>query len=132
MKKTWLLVFVLAFVLASGLFAGMDKDGMDGSMMWAKADMKVENTADGVKIMVSSKDAGEVKMIQEKTAKMAEMHGKMDKGEGKMWMDHDSSKYMKKKMGIAFKFLVVIWSLLIILMSVTIILICKKIMAKQV
>ena len=149
MKKVMVLVFALAFVLAAGVFANMGGEGMEGGMMWSKADVKMENTADGVKIMVTAKDAKdakEIKEIQEGSAKMAEMRAKMmkEKSEGKsevegmegMWghgtgmgMNPEMMHHMQKKMGIVFCFLLVMWSLLIILLAVTIILVIKKIRA---
>ncbi len=150
MKKVMALFFVLALVFSTGILAAdMDKEkGMDGMMkdggmmkccmMSEKADVKVVNTADGVNIMVTTKDAKEVKGIQEGTAKMVEMREKMMKGGGKEGMEGmDGMKgmmmnHMQKKMGIIFGFLTTIWSLMIILIAVTIILVCKKIMAKSV
>jgi hypothetical protein len=141
MKKMFVLAFAMAFVISAGILADDDGGpGMKGGMMWVKADVKAENTADGVKIMVTSKDATEVKEIQEGTAKMLEMREKMmkEKGEGReeMW-GHGMGmgmgnpmmmEHMQKKMGIIFGFMVVLWTLLIILIAVTIILVIKKIM----
>jgi hypothetical protein len=137
MKKSWVLVLAFVCVLSAGIFANMDEKGMDGGMMWMKADVKVENTADGVKIMVASKDAKEIKMIQDNTAKMVEMREKMMSGKGMgmdgmrgMMMNPDMMHMMQKKIGIVFGFLMIIWSLIIVLISATIILVIKKIMAK--
>lgn len=140
MKKALVLVFALGFVFSVGAFADMGGDGMQGGMMWSKADVKVVNTADGVNIMVTTKDAAGVKEIQEGTAKMVEMREKMmkEKGEGKdgMWehgmgmMNPMMMQHMQKKIGVMFGFMIAIWSLLIILIAVTIILVIKKIMAK--
>jgi uncharacterized membrane protein (DUF106 family) len=142
MRKVLVLAFAMVFVLSLGVFAHEGDEGMQGGMMWSKADVKVENTADGVRIMVTSKNAKEVKEIQEGTVKMIEMREKMMKepGEGKegMWghgmgmgmMNPEMMQHMQKKVGIAFKFLMAIWSLLIILIAATIVLVIKKIMAK--
>ena len=150
MKKVLMLVFAMVFVISAGVFAdvgkGMDmgKD-MDGcGMMMMKADMKVENTSDGVKIICTSKDSKEVGEIQENAAKMVEMHGKMKsgkeegvKGKDGMWgrgmgmgMGNPMMEHMQKKMGIIFGFLICMWSLIIILIACTIVLVIKKIMAK--
>ncbi len=143
MKKILALASVLAIVLAAGIFAnagmekgGMMKDGMQGGMMWANADVKMENTADGVKIMVTSKDAKEVKEIQEQAKEMEKMREAMKSGKMEMdgmhgmMMNPEMMRHMQKKIGVIFGFLTVIWSLLIILLAVTIILVIKKIMAK--
>lgn len=136
MKKAAVLVFAMVFVLSAGVFAHEDNDeGMQGGMMWSKADVKVENTADGVNIMVTSKDAKEVKEIQEGTAKMTEMRDKMmkEKGGGEEMWGHGMGMnpwmgHMQKKIGVVFGFMIAIWSLLIILIVATIILVIKKIM----
>jgi hypothetical protein len=145
MKKALALFFVFALVFSAGILADMDKEkgGMvKHGVMSEKADVKVVNTADGVNIMVTTKDAGEVKEIQEGAVRLAEMREKMMKGggkEGKEDMDGTEGMgdmkgmmmhHMQKKMGIIFGFLATIWSLMIILIAVTIILVCKKIMAK--
>jgi hypothetical protein len=141
MKKVVAAVFVLVFVIAAGIFADMGGDeGMEGGMMWMKsADIKAENTADGAKVMITAKDAKEVKEIQEGVAAMVKMHEKMmkEKGEGMegMWghgmgMNNGMMMHMQKKMGIAFKFLMVIWSLLILLIGSTTVLVIKKIISK--
>jgi hypothetical protein len=138
MKKALVLVFAIGFVFSVGAFAEMGGDGMQGTgMMWSKADVKVINTADGVNIMVTTKEAAEVKEIQEGTAKMVEMREKMmqEKGEGKDGMGMGMMnpmlmQHMQKKIGVMFGFMIAIWSLLIILIAVTIILVIKKIMAK--
>lgn len=141
MKKAMVLFFVFAFVFSTGILAAdmdkkmeMDRGMMKGAIMLENADVKVINTTDGANIILTTKDAKEVKNVQESTAKIVEMREKVMKG-GKGMEGMDDMKgmmmhHMQKKLGIVFGFLFTIWSLLIILLAVTIILVIKKIMAK--
>lgn len=142
MKKVYLLVLAFVLVFSAGILADMNKGEMQGSMMWGNADVKVENTADGIKVLITSKDADDVKMIQEKGAEMAKMHADMKAGMGmgKMNMDmkagmgmgKDAWKmhHIRENIETAFKFLKVIWSLLILLLASTTVLVIKKIIVK--
>jgi hypothetical protein len=134
MKKVIVLVFVLAVVFSAGIYARMDEDGwmQDGMavMTAASTDVKVENTADGARIIISSKNAKDVKAIQEHAAKMAEMREKMGKGMGMGMGMGMMNPHMQKKMGMVFGFLTVIWSLMILLIASTTVLVIKKIISK--
>src|SRR5512138_1870493 len=140
MKKVHFLAIVLVLVFSGGILAEDDNDymqgmqGMKGGMMWGQADMKVENTPNGIRIMVTSKDAGEVKMIQQRASEMEKMHAGMKAGKmqgmGQGGWKAPGMRHVEKKLDIAFKFLVVIWTLVILLLASTIVLVIKKIIAK--
>lgn len=141
MKKGLVMSVLMAAAFVAvfaGAYANKGHEGMmdEGKMAMMKADVKAVNTAEGVNIVFTAKDAKDVKEIQEAAARMIEMHKKMQKDKDGMWMhgmgmDNPMKMHtMQKKMGVIFGFLCVIWSLLIILLIVTIILVIKKIAEK--
>jgi hypothetical protein len=101
------------------------------------ADTQLRKTADGATLMITAKDPKAVSDIQEKAMSWVEMKSKMPEGmlgQGMMMrgmgMEGGLASHIQKKMAIAFKFMIVIWSLLIILIAATIVLVIKKIVMK--